>query len=457
MSARRRSARAAGLAWAWLLALSACSGASAPPARPNFVIVLIDTLRADRLHYAGYWKKQSPSFDEIQRQSAWFPHAYSTSSWTIPSVASLFVSQLASQHRVVLWGSPLPGEDTTFVEVLRDHGYRTGGFTANRLMAPSRGFAQGFDAYKLVLHPFMRPDTKPGTERAIAPARAVTRKALQWLEEAAGSDRPFLLYIHYMEPHTPYLCADGAGDACRVGAAVLNRRILSGQWKFDERDHSLIESLYDADVERMDAALGELWSRLDQLGALENTWVVVTADHGEQLGERGWYVHGKTLFQPLIRIPLLISPPSREGSIVELPVSLVDLAPTLLELAGVEVPASFVGRSLVGALDGSPPPSRPVVAELFPLSREPDPQYRHRLAVVDATQSLVLGVDGSVAHFDLTQDPVQTDSDEAAPEALGELLAKAGVVVDLTAELDAGDATVSPEMLEHLKALGYVH
>jgi arylsulfatase A-like enzyme len=438
--------------------LAGCSRRNDPAARPNFILIVVDALRADRLHYAGYEKTASPNFDAFQRQSTWFANAYATTSWTIPSMASLFLSQLASQHRVVKWGSKLPVDETTLVEILRAGGYRTGGWTANRLMSKPRGFAQGFDEYKLITHPELKPDTPPGTEFAIAPASEVTRAALQWFrrERAADRDAPFFAYLHYLEPHTPYLCPDGSGEGCKTEAANLTKRLLKEQWEFDVRENDLIGTLYDVDVARMDEALGDLIRELGARGLLDDTWVILTSDHGEHLGESGSYVHGTTLNQPVVHVPLLFSPPSRKGSVVNVPVSLADVAPTILALAGLEIPDTFGGRSLQNALQGGSLPRRPVVAELLSTGPKPKPSFRHRFAVIDGTDALLLARDGTVQRFDLSEDPGQENPLEASMGELGDLLSAAGIDLAESIDPSSDGSDISPELLEHLKALGYI-
>jgi arylsulfatase A-like enzyme len=440
------------------LAAAGCSRPGAPALQPNFVLIVVDALRADHLHYAGYDEIETPNFDALEQRSIWFPNAYATAPWTIPSVASLFVSQLPSRHGVVKWGSNLLPEHTTLVEILQQAGYATGGWTANRLMAAARGFAQGFDEYEMVTHPKLRPDTPPGTEFAVAPASEVTQAALRWLRGRRRGDRPapFFAYLHYLEPHTPYLCPDGSGEPCRATEAELTRRLLKRDWEFDGRENELIGSLYDVNVARMDAALGELMRALRAEGLLTDTWVIVTADHGEHLGERGVYLHGTTLNQPAVRVPLLLSPPSRESAVVDVTVSLADVAPTILTLAGVAIPDSFTGRSLANALAGRSLPRRPVVTELLPTSRKLDPALRHRVAVIDGRDALLLARDGTLQRFDLSADPGEANPLAASLTELGGLLATAGVRMAESYDLSTEDADISPEMLEHLQALGYL-
>ena len=359
-----------------------------PPPRPNFVLVVVDTLRADRLHFAGYAKEITPNFDALRAESTYFPNAHATSSWTLPSTISLLVSQVPSRHGVDWSSSSLvDAEQTTLVELLHDAGYRTGGWNANLLLTEGRGFNQGFDSFEVVHHPEWYRGIPGNSPHAFASGADLTSRALAWLEERPLSkdDVPFFLYLHYMEPHTPFLCPAVAGDACRPTAETLNRRLVQGKWGFTASQSGLIQELYDADVRRMDETLGRLYRDLKERGFLENTWLIVTADHGEMLGEHDLYVHGRALYEETVRVPLLSAAFSRRGR--ETPISLIDVAPTILDLAGIEPPPSFDGRSLRSALEEVPLHVRPVVAELLPVHDEPPPHHRHLLSVTRGTRS----------------------------------------------------------------------
>jgi arylsulfatase A-like enzyme len=192
-------------------------------------------------------------------------------------------------------------------------------------------------------------------------------------------------------------------------------------------------------------------------GLLKHTWLILIADHGEMLGEHDSYVHGNTLYQPVVRVPLLVSSPSRGRSVVDFPVSLIDLGPTILDLAGVEAPGSFRGRSLGKAVEGGMVPPRPVVSELFQIKRGPNLMQRHLLlAVTDRATNILVRVDGKLERFNLTEDPQELDPLPADSKELDEFLAEAGMRFDLSQALSAPSPDISPEMREQLKTLGYV-
>lgn len=439
-----------------------------PKEPPSFVLVVVDTLRADRLGYAGFAPARTPAFDRLARQSLVLDAAYATTSWTLPSTASLFTSQYVSQHRVSSWGSRLAPEQPTFVEGLRAEGYRTGMWTANLVVAGRRGFAARFEAYELVRHPDFRPEP-PLSASAFGAGTTISERALRWIRarvagEGGVEPRPFFAYLHYMEPHGPYLCPEDAPADCTVRARALNARILDLDWDLDADERALLQSLYDADVARMDDALAQLVEGLRDAGVLDRTWLFVVSDHGELLGEAGMYGHGRTLFEEMIRVPVLIRPPGdgagpARGRRHPHPVSLVDVAPTILDLAGLPNPDAFVGRSLRPLLEGGALSQRPVLAELLQVGAEPDPRQRHAVAVRDGDVKLLQRMDGLVERIDLAAGARRNDASEPSEEAAGrlaQLLEELGV--------DSADARgqapafrePTPRMRRQLEALGYL-
>jgi arylsulfatase A-like enzyme len=429
----------------------ACNAPETSP-QPSFLLIVADTLRSDHLHFAGYPEPRTPYLDALRAHSVWFTRAYSTAPWTLPSMTSLFTSQLGSEHGVVMWGSLIGAEQTTLSEVLRAAGYATGAWNANPLLAPSRGLSQGFDTYKLVQHPQRSRSRSPHDEYSFAPARPVLRRARAWLRRQRPPLQPTFVYVHLMEPHSPYRCPPGADPSCQPRFESLNQRLLARDWTFADGDQDFLRARYTDEVAALDHAVGRFLQQLTQDGLLENTWIVFTADHGELLGEHGSYLHPGALYQPLVHVPLLISPPSRRRGRVAAPVSLIDVAPTLLELAGVPAPTSFRGRSLVPALDGEALAQRPAVAEFFRVNA----LSRHRFAVIDGDQKYLFGVDGGLERFDVADDPGEEHPLPAERGRVDELLAGAGFTLDFTPRSSSASPEITPEMHEHLQALGYV-
>ncbi len=432
-----------------LAALGLLAAGCAEARRPSFVLVVVDTLRAD--HLAPDAPAPTPRVAALARQGSWFRRAFATAPWTLPSVASLLTSQLGSEHRAVRWGNRLAPERESLAEVLRAHGYRTATFTSNALLGRETGLDQGFEVYELLFSP-AAAGLPPGEPFPNAAAERVGSAALAWLRQIRAEEpgAPFFAYLHLMEPHTPYLCPDPPDPDCRARADALNRRLLAEQWGFAEDEQELIRRLYREDVARVDRFLGRLVRAFAGADLWRDTWLVLTSDHGEQLGEVGAWLHGKSLDQREIHVPLLISGPDRSARVVDDTVSLLDVAPTLLDLAGIERPAGFRGRSLVPALSGAPLSPAPAIAELFQTTRDAP---RHRLAVVAGDRKLVLSPGGDVARLDLGADPGEAEPRPATRSELSRALGPREGFIDLGAPAPAAD--LSSETRALLRALGY--
>ena len=358
------------------LAVAALKAARRPP---DVIVVVADTLRADRVG-PGTRGDLTPFLDSLAARGVRFTRAYAASSWTLPSVASLFTSRYPSQHGVNAFDARLRDDEVTVNERLRDRRYAQAGFVANFRLDAAHGFGQGFDAW----FPFVGAEGEP-LDKPRAPM--VAARALAFLDEVMlprGWRRlvprpPFFLYFHLMEPHAPYLPPPDA--VARVGVPVaaeqaraLNTRLLAHDWDaLGPAEVGELVALYDGEVAALDAALRTLFTGLARRGLLDRAVVVVTADHGEEFREHGQLGHGQSLYEELLHVPLVVlAPGAAAGRDVDAPISLVDLAPTLLDLAGVAPEPRFVGRSRAAWL-ARPPMPEDVLAELLPNGTRSDP------------------------------------------------------------------------------------
>ena len=415
---RRSPARVSALA---LLALALGAGGcrepgpEAPP--PNVLVLVLDTLRADRLGVYGNERGLTPFLDGLAGRGAVFANAYAASSWTVPSVASLFTSRYPSQHRVVDFESVLADREITLAERLAAHGWATAGFTANFRLSEEFGYAQGFDTWQPLLLLSGR-SVVPGDLKARA--GLVVDKALAWLDARGSQDpAPVLLYLHFLEPHPPYLPPEPqrgrfAGAAPpgrdRVGqpeADGSRRRRSRGAHR--RRGVALLAALYDGEVAALDAALAGLFDALRRRRFLDDALVVVTSDHGEEFREHDDLLHGLTLFEESIRVPLIVLASGvAAGTVVQPPVSLVDVAPTLLDLLGLPAEPGFEGRSRAPLLRGAvTSEADDIVAELIDESARRE--RRHRAALIRETQKLVVDQAGRSHAYDLARDPAERD------------------------------------------------
>jgi arylsulfatase A-like enzyme len=453
-----RAVIAAGLAGALAVAL----GCDPPPQRPNVLIVVVDTLRADRVGAVDASSSLMPFVDALAARGVVFRRAYALSSWTVPSVASLLTSRQPTHHGVVSFETPLAEAETTFPETLAAAGYRSAGFSANFRITGRLGFAQGFEHWRVFV-----------AEKGVWPpkARAPTVRAsvLEWLDRTAWERTgvPTALYVHLMEPHMPYYPKDNAhwasvADVDRSAAREANKQLLTAInfLKFDLVPPPMVTELrrlYDAEVAAVDDELAALFAALETRGFLRNAVVVVTADHGEEFGEHGGLNHGRTLYGELLHVPLVMTAPGGERGVVDLPVSLLDVGPTVLELVGLERPDAFEGQSLVplmrGATDVAP---RPLLAELQPENEKRE-RRQHRASLLDGDRKVVVGIDGAPQWFDLSADPGEqhprrepaSDADRALLATLERLRGGGAAKPVERAPLDVAER-------ERLRALGYI-
>jgi arylsulfatase A-like enzyme len=339
-------------------------GERSRPQRPNVVIYLVDALRADRLGTYGYHRATSPHIDALAATSVVFEQASAAAPWTLPSVASLLLSQLACEHGVVVDGDRVPdGQDPLAVSLHRN-GYQTAALFLNPYAGRMSGLDRGYDRSDLA-------------QSAVGPPEI--RSLLRSLRPVGPAQRPPLfLYVHNVEPHDPdavpdrYVrlfgdvrpetrheiarCSREYRSLTRVDY-VANRPLgttdnTAEQARLMQRLSSMKEAvdlLYDASVRQADEQLGSVIRKLRGAGLWDNTVFILLADHGEELGDRGGWQHDQSLYQELIHVPLIVRFPSDRfaGRRVKEPVSLIDVAPTVLDLLGLPRSDGYRGRSLL--------------------------------------------------------------------------------------------------------------
>jgi arylsulfatase A-like enzyme len=411
---------------------------NAPP-RPNVVLIVIDALRPDHLACYGYSRELSPTIHALARRGALFRQAISQGTWTLPSVTSLFLSQYVSVHRVESVERRIADRATTLAEILRGHGYATGAFVMAGFPSAAFGMSQGFDHFRAMT----------GGSESMNPA------IVKWLSERK---RPFFLYVHYPDAHYPYRLPNpyrenyGAGYSGPAdGMAPLGRL----RDKLQPKDVQHLIDLYDNEISHVDFQLRTVVNALKALGLEEDTSIMLTADHGEaflehrkQLGHRGWP------YEELVRVPLIVKgPQARAGTIVSQQVETIDLAPTILEMAGIRADANMQGHSLLPLLRGETQPASYAFSECLPLHLEAVRTERWKLIRNDES--------GERELYDLHEDP-QERIDLAArrpalTKALGEVLLRFRQSNEaLSAGREAAVANPDPKTLEQLRDLGYV-
>jgi arylsulfatase A-like enzyme len=329
--------------WTWagavalVTALPSCAGDSAT-GKPNVLLVCLDAVRADRMGCYGYDRRPTtPHLDELARESIVFEDASAPGCWTKPSVPSFLTGTWPLEHGVYegsvqevegSFSDVLPGEARTQAEAFDARGWATAAFIENDQLAVGSGVEQGFDVY----------------EAGAGDAREIRWRALDWID-AQERGRPFFLYLHLIDAHGPYLVSEESVRRLAPEAPLgpiggkewraVRDAVNGGELKLSAPEKEGLGALYDAAIRSMDDQLALLFRALELRGLWERTVVAVVADHGEEFLERGRLGHGHGLHQTLLRVPWILRVPGKDPGRVSTPVSLVDLAPTLLSAAGV--------------------------------------------------------------------------------------------------------------------------
>jgi arylsulfatase A-like enzyme len=322
--------------------------------RPNIVLISLDTVRPDHLGAYGYSKPTSPNLDKLASEGVVFEKVWTVAPWTLPAHMSVFTSMLPSQHGVDSVGRVLPQSVTTLPQLLQQAGYDTQGIVNNGHMRAHWGFDRGFANWQE-----FEVDTDAGN------CENLTEQATNWLGKR-DSDKPFFLFMHYYDAHDAY--GPPAKYREMFGSKLTANDARNLTWAARDPQNNIANAdakaqligSYDGEIRWMDDQLGKLFATLPA-----NTMVVVFADHGEAFEEHGWTLHGATLYEEEIRVPLIVrmADGSRAGTRVQSPAGLMDIAPTILGAAGVEAPKQFTGMNLASAIKGDAQPARVILSE----------------------------------------------------------------------------------------------
>jgi arylsulfatase len=430
---------------AMLLSLAAlAAGCGGPPverspSKQNVLLIVVDTLRADHLSCYGYGRETSPNIDRLAAEGWRFEHAISAAPWTTPSIGALLTSRYPSMLGIADVTSAMPPDVPLLAEVLQAEGYATGTIVSHSFCSADWGFGRGFERF----------DADNVLGHFGISSRGVSKRALGFLEERASSDddRPFFLWLHYFDPHNQYIPHDDhpfpneVGDPGRIGPRTPFGRLRRLAESMTPGELAEVVRYYDSEIAFTDRQIGRVLRRLDELGLAEETLVVLTSDHGEELNERGHFGHAYSLFDELVRVPLILRIPGEAPRVVPQPVSLLDVSPTLLELVGARAPEGMLGSSLMRGLEG-----RTVFAE---TSRQASLR-----AAVKGPWKLVrdLETGEELLYYATDRTPVT----EAPPE-LEELRAEldAWILALGSSARESAEVEISAELAEQLGELGY--
>lgn len=463
-----------------LALLPACAIGVDPP-RPNVALVVVDTLRADRLPFYGCPRNTAPFLNELAQRSLVFENAWSTSSWTLPATVSLVTSTHPFQHGVTnLIGLELepgdepvpvaciPDELETLAETMREAGYKTYGVVSNVLVGSAISFDRGFDRY-------VRLDDED--------ADAVNSIVKEWHEEMVD-DEPYFLYLHYFDPHDPFHARDPwfhldtpldelgwppgeypgrEGDAADLDWVLTHLDPMpegfEGKTAADLSPAEVsevmrwIRAAYDSEIGFVDARIREVYELL----GLEDALVFLTSDHGEEFYEHGALTHGQNLYSETVRVPLLLQLPgdhARSGRVTTHS-SILDVPPTLMGFLQQPQLPQYVGHDLL-----ADPSERPIIGVLEDESGR-HPSEADLFSIVHEGHRLITTKGDASELYDMLSDPGEFyDLAERLPntadQLLGDLLRVEEEAVRFPRTTRVPEESPTEELLQHLKGIGYV-
>ena len=458
--------------WLLALALGATACGSRPEKLANVLLLVLDTTRADAVAAYGEGPAYTPTLDRLAQEGVLYTRARSTSAWTLPSHGSLFTGLFPSQHGAHNESNQLAPEQVTLAELLGTT-HQTAGFSENPHITRAKGFSQGFDHFEETWRRWRTEGKPPLTVELIE----------AWMEKR-DRRRPFFAFVNLMAPHLPYAPPEkwtGRFLSDRISPTEIQRfkafgerharMSMSGALSLGERELEILRGLYRAEVSFVDEQAGRILDILRAEGELGRTLVIVVGDHGENIGDHGLMEHQLCLYETLLRVPLILSLPGviPAGRRDSAPVQLVDVMPTILEIAGLsgESWPPMEGSSL---LAGSPPESRPVFAEYMRpfeqrlLFRQTNPQFdftihdRRLKSIQVGALKLIASDRGDVELYDVQRDPAETEN---LAERRGDLVSELLEQLERWSggwepDSSAGAPLLDEQTLEALRSLGYI-
>lgn len=429
----------------------------------NVILISVDTLRGDHLHFMGYPRETSPNMDKLAQNGVFFTSAVSQAPWTAPSHLAIFTStyptinrgnfQLSTYYRS--WNDTLP----TMASILRDRDYVTAAFTAGGVMSAKLGFYKGFDLYnETILY-----DEAASPERVkcdSSDVEQVITKSMEWLSN--NKNRTFFLFIHTYEPHSPY-CDE----------FFLRKEKINKSETIEYRT-----ALYDGDIRRADLFVGKLIEKLNELQLTDNTIIAITSDHGEDLGNRyhkDIYGHGHDLYDELLLVPLIFYNPKilPRGKRIDYQVRLIDILPTILEYLGYKEEPSFQGKSLKEMIEGNDQIPRPAYSEATRFGTERESirangyKYLYRISYGQLSDPMSRKMPLTPLHelYNLNADPAEkinlAEKQERNVEEYQRLILsifpkKTFKDHQIDSTIRSVDIGKDEELMKSLKSLGYI-
>jgi arylsulfatase A-like enzyme len=434
------------LAFAMVTVLAACRcGDSTTQAStaPNVVLIVVDTLRHDRLGVYGHSRSTSPNLDALAAESVVYERAYSQAPWTSPSIGSLLTGRYPSQLGIHKDRSALSKKEHLLSERLTSAGYRSGAAISHSYCGSAWHFHQGFDSF----------DESNVLGHAAITSEGVTDRAIEFIDSTPRST-PYFLFAHYFDPHFAYIDHEAYPfdkDESYTGPIKSNMKVQAlrkRSKRLEKGDLDELLRLYDSEIAYTDAHIGRLVDHLRQRGDLKNTVLVFTADHGEEFLDHGRWGHTTRLYDELIRVPLVIHYPDGFSARVEQPVSLLDVVPTVLAAVEQSVPKHLEGHDL----------RQPVPADRVIFSETS--KGAHLSAAIRGDHKLILNhTGGELELYNLVTDSGETANLTKKKPQLSEVLSEAirhWAARNQKTKKKGINVELSDKEVQQLEALGYV-
>ncbi len=426
---------------------------------PNVLLIVVDTLRPDRMSLYGAERPTTPALDSLAGQACVFERAYSTSSWTMPAVASIMTGMYPSSHKATEISRTLAPELETLAEGFAASGFQTAAVVSHTFVDEKHGFDQGFAAF----------DSKNALGHEAISTEGVTDLAIARIEQFTQKRKtPFFLFVHYFDPHFNYK------DHPDIDFAAPHAGRLDGKQEYGDIRairHSLQDDelqylldLYDEEIRHTDAGIGRLVAALRKHGLDEETVIVFASDHGEEFLDHGRIGHRKTLYEEVVRVPMLIRVPGGAARRVADPVSIGSLAPTIRELAGLPRNQDAVQfRSLADLVEGRATSTRGAIyleteKTVGMVEQEVKGDDYHAI-ILDGWKLIEDRRSGEQELFDLSRDPLESanlaSQDTARLATLKEAL-EVSRRLATSGQAPGRDRTLSDAEIEKLRGLGYI-
>ena len=485
--------------------------------RPNVVVVVMDTARAADALPSACDERLLPNITRLAKEGTEYTQAVAGSPWTLPSHASLFTGTYPSKHGAHAGHKRLDDDLPTLAEAFQQDGYETVAVTNNTWISEEFGFARGFETvYKT--WQYVQTDTDLGeiarTKQGAAMIRALAdrltegnpavnvanavygrflrkrnddgaERTNEWIQERfadRNTERPFFCFVNYLEPHLDYhppkafaeeFLPDGISYDEAMDVPQDAWRYIAGEVHLTDRELNILRALYRAEIAYLDRRIGELRAHLEAAGEFEDTIFVVTSDHGENIGDHNMMDHQYSLYDTLLHVPLVIRGPGFETGRTDDLVQLTDLAPTLLDAAGIDAPTlrgECQGRSFHSDVEAprreraiaeymAPQPSMEALRERVGTLGEDIERFDRSLrAIRTADEKLIRGSDGTREFYELGDDPGEaTDRAAERPERVTALETELDEWLGSFEHADAsGEVSMTDETEARLEDLGYL-